>query len=60
MARYQILSSENWTDPLYQAVSNQQSSAQKILSAIFLAGWFMFSNCDHLSSRLFLTPPELY
>ncbi|GAA6027992.1 hypothetical protein JCM8097_001819 [Rhodosporidiobolus ruineniae] len=44
LAMYQILSSENWTDVLKTAVSNQGSSEfQIVLTCVFLCGWMFFS-----------------
>ncbi|ORY24315.1 high-affinity cell membrane calcium channel [Naematelia encephala] len=44
LAMYQIFSSENWTDILYNAMSAESQWAQAWLAAIFLCGWFLFAN----------------
>ncbi|OCF43572.1 high-affinity cell membrane calcium channel [Kwoniella heveanensis CBS 569] len=41
---YQIFSSENWTDILYNVMGSEGQYKQNIIAAIFLCGWFLFSN----------------
>ncbi|KAF8752940.1 Ion transport protein [Rhizoctonia solani] len=41
---YQIFSSENWTDVLYNATASEVQFKQTIIVAIFLCGWFFFAN----------------
>ncbi|WVQ96668.1 hypothetical protein IAU59_003774 [Kwoniella sp. CBS 9459] len=41
---YQIFSSENWTDILYNVMGSEDQYKQNIIAAIFLCGWFLFSN----------------
>ncbi|KAK8858595.1 hypothetical protein IAR55_002824 [Kwoniella newhampshirensis] len=44
LAMYQIFSSENWTDILYSAMGSEKLFKQEWIAAIFLCGWFLFSN----------------
>lgn len=46
LAMYQIFSSENWNDVLFNAISAEKQAKQAVLAAIFLAGWFLFANCE--------------
>ncbi|WFD43180.1 calcium channel protein [Malassezia psittaci] len=41
---YQVFSSENWTDPLYNVLSTERLYHQSVISGIFLVGWFIFAN----------------
>ncbi|CAE6352806.1 unnamed protein product [Rhizoctonia solani] len=41
---YQIFSSENWTDILYNAAASEVQYQQAVIVAIFLCGWFFFAN----------------
>ncbi|CAE6438713.1 unnamed protein product [Rhizoctonia solani] len=41
---YQIFSSENWTDVLYNATASEVQFKQTVIVAIFLCGWFFFAN----------------
>ncbi|OCF72967.1 high-affinity cell membrane calcium channel [Kwoniella mangroviensis CBS 8886] len=43
LGMYQISSSENWTDVLYNVMGSEGQFAQNWLSAIFLCGWMLFS-----------------
>jgi hypothetical protein len=45
LGMYQILSSENWTQLLYLATEVQAPYGVGWISAIFLIGWFILSNC---------------
>ncbi|WVQ85091.1 hypothetical protein IAT38_007255 [Cryptococcus sp. DSM 104549] len=44
LAMYQIFSSENWTDILYTVMGSEGQWNQNWITAIFLCGWFLFSN----------------
>ncbi|PWN49893.1 hypothetical protein IE53DRAFT_331270, partial [Violaceomyces palustris] len=44
LAMYQIFSSENWTDVLWSAISNEVQFKQAVIAGIFIGGWFMFAN----------------
>ncbi|KAG9119536.1 calcium channel protein [Ceratobasidium sp. 392] len=44
LGMYQIFSSENWTDILYDAAASEVPYQQAIIVAIFLCGWFLFAN----------------
>lgn len=44
LAMYQIFTSENWTDVLFSATSNEVEYKQAVIAAIFLSGWFLFAN----------------
>lgn len=46
----EIFSSENWTDVLYSAMSNEFEWKQGWLAAIFLCAWFLFSYCGSYQS----------
>ncbi|WFD22706.1 calcium channel protein [Malassezia equina] len=41
---YQIFSSENWSDTLFNVVASSNRFEQGVISAIFLVGWFFFAN----------------
>ncbi|KPV76292.1 uncharacterized protein RHOBADRAFT_52318 [Rhodotorula graminis WP1] len=43
LAQYQILSSENWTDPLKTVLSSQRGQVQIAITAIFICGWMLFA-----------------
>ncbi|OXH34034.1 high-affinity cell membrane calcium channel [Cryptococcus neoformans] len=44
LGMYQIFSSENWTDIVYDTMGAESQYKQNIIAAIFLCGWFLFSN----------------
>ncbi|KZO97216.1 hypothetical protein CALVIDRAFT_513490 [Calocera viscosa TUFC12733] len=44
LGMYQITSSENWTDVLYNALSAEAAFQQLVISALFLCCWFLFAN----------------
>ncbi|KAJ1021688.1 hypothetical protein NDA16_003824 [Ustilago loliicola] len=44
LAMYQIFTSEDWTEVLFSAVSNEAEYKQAVIAAIFLSGWFLFAN----------------
>lgn len=44
LGMYQIFSSENWTDILYNAAASEVEFKQTIIVAVFLCGWFFFAN----------------
>lgn len=41
---FQVFSSENWPDILYNATAAEAVNGQAWLSALFIAGWFLFAN----------------
>ncbi|WWC62542.1 uncharacterized protein I303_105138 [Kwoniella dejecticola CBS 10117] len=43
LGMYQISSSENWTDVLYNVMSSEGQFKQNWIAAIFLCGWMLFS-----------------
>ncbi|WVO12615.1 hypothetical protein L204_100220 [Cryptococcus depauperatus] len=44
LGMYQIFSSENWTDILYNVMGAERSYKQTAIAAIFICGWFLFAN----------------
>ncbi|POS87603.1 hypothetical protein EPUL_000935 [Erysiphe pulchra] len=44
LGMYQILSSENWTDPLYNLTSFSNVHNTAWIAAVFLIGWFILGN----------------
>lgn len=46
LAMYQIFSSENWNDILFLVVSSVKQYQNAVISGIFVAGWFLFANCE--------------
>lgn len=44
LAMYQIFSSEDWTTPLFAALSREGQYKQAVIAGIFIAGWFLFAN----------------
>ncbi|PWN36130.1 uncharacterized protein FA14DRAFT_160990 [Meira miltonrushii] len=44
LGMYQIFSSENWTTPLYSALTSEGEYKQAVISGIFMCGWFLFAN----------------
>lgn len=44
MFRSQILTSENWTDPLFDTIEAEQGWGQAVIAGTLLAGWFILSN----------------
>ncbi|WWC88695.1 uncharacterized protein L201_003608 [Kwoniella dendrophila CBS 6074] len=43
LGMYQISSSENWTDVLYNVMGSEGQFDQNVIGAIFLCGWMLFS-----------------
>jgi voltage-dependent calcium channel len=43
---YQVFSSENWTDVLYDAASAEVDLRQTTVVVLFLVGWFFIANCE--------------
>ncbi|KAI0338514.1 hypothetical protein BDW22DRAFT_1362860 [Trametopsis cervina] len=41
---YQIFSSENWTDILYDAATSEVPLGQSAIVVLFIVGWFFFAN----------------
>ena len=46
LAIYQIFSSENWTDVLYNSVTAEIPLGQLWIVVLFIVGWFFFANCE--------------
>ena len=44
---YQVFSSENWTDVLYDAATSEVALRQTAIVVLFLVGWFFFANCKY-------------
>ncbi|MCO5613915.1 hypothetical protein L7F22_068195 [Adiantum nelumboides] len=44
LGMYQIFSSENWTTPLYSALTSEGEFKQAVIAGIFMCGWFLFAN----------------
>lgn len=44
LGMYQIFSSENWTTPLYSALTSEGEYKQAVIAGIFMCGWFLFAN----------------
>lgn len=44
LGMYQIFSSENWTTPLYSALTSEGQYKQAVIAGIFICGWFLFAN----------------
>ncbi|KAG6861044.1 hypothetical protein C0995_004545 [Termitomyces sp. Mi166 len=44
LAMYQVFSSENWTDILYNTTGAEVHLGQTIIIAIFVSSWLLFSN----------------
>lgn len=44
LAMYQIFSSENWNNVLFNVLTEEAAYKQAVLSGIFLCGWFLFAN----------------
>lgn len=43
---YQVFSSENWTDVLYDAATAEVPLRQSAIVVLFISGWFFFANCE--------------
>jgi hypothetical protein len=46
---YQVFSSENWTDILYDSINAEAKYKQAAVVAIFWAVWEFFANCELFS-----------
>lgn len=44
LAVYQIFSSENWSDTMFNVIGSERRFGQPVVSGIFLIGWFFFAN----------------
>ncbi|KAA1473328.1 hypothetical protein DENSPDRAFT_779605 [Dentipellis sp. KUC8613] len=44
LAIYQVFSSENWTDILYDSASAEVDLGQSAIIVLFVTGWFLFAN----------------
>ena len=47
---YQVFSSENWTNVLYEATQAEIPLGQVVIIAIFISSWMLFANCKFLFS----------
>lgn len=45
LGTYQIFSSENWTNVLYDAAMAEVPLRQSAIVILFISGWFFFANC---------------
>lgn len=45
LAVYQVFSSENWNDVLFDVITNVKKFQQAVIAGIFVCGWFLFANC---------------
>ena len=55
LGMYQIFTSENWTDVLYNTGQAEIALGQTVVVIIFLSSWYLFANCEsHLGSSLSL------
>ena len=45
LAIYQVFSSENWTNILYNSAVAEVHLGQAIIVILFFVGWFFFANC---------------
>lgn len=48
---YQVFSSENWTNVLYDAAVAEVPLRQSAIVVLFIAGWMFFANCERILSR---------
>ena len=46
LAIYQVFSSENWTDILYDTGTAESGRGQSVLVVLFFVGWFFLANCE--------------
>lgn len=46
LAVYQVFSSENWTDVLYNAGQAELQLGQTVLVVLFISLWLLFANCE--------------
>ncbi|PWN28045.1 hypothetical protein BDZ90DRAFT_239367, partial [Jaminaea rosea] len=44
LAMYQIFSSENWNDVLFDVISDESQFKQAVIAGLFIGGWFLFAN----------------
>ena len=45
LAMYQVFSSENWSEILYDAGQAEIQLGQTVIVVIFVTAWMIFSNC---------------
>ena len=45
LAIYQVFTSENWTDILYDAAVPEIPLGQTVIVLLFFTAWFLFGNC---------------
>lgn len=43
---YQVFSSENWTNVLYDAAQAEVPLRESAVVVLFIAGWMFFANCE--------------
>jgi hypothetical protein len=48
LAVYQVFSSENWTDVLYDTAGAEMPFGQGVITVLFISGWMLFANCTCL------------
>jgi hypothetical protein len=46
LAMYQVFSSENWTDILWEASNAEFPFRQQVIAILFVVLWFFFANCS--------------
>ncbi len=56
---YQVFSSENWTDVLYDAAQAEIPLRQSPIVILFIAGWMFFANCEYASLLLPLVSADI-
>jgi len=44
LAMYQVFSSENWTDVMWNTVTYEIPFKQTVFAGVFICGWFLFAN----------------
>ncbi|KAJ7730944.1 Ion transport protein-domain-containing protein, partial [Mycena olivaceomarginata] len=44
LAVYQVFSSENWTDVLYDTAGAEMPFGQGVITVLFISGWMLFAN----------------
>jgi hypothetical protein len=48
---YQVFSSENWTNVLYETTQAEIPFGQAVILAIFISSWLLFANCRFLDFK---------
>lgn len=55
LAIYQIFTSENWTNLLYDITDAEIKLGQGIIITLFMVSWMLLANCEHsVSIRIWL------